>query len=87
MTGTLIGVGLIVALLAWFLGFGNHERVVHPEDDVETPIELSELEQAEAELRADPSARAIGEALGPDGEEDDWGPGTPGSGGALPGIL
>jgi hypothetical protein len=87
MSGTLIGIGALVALLAWFLGFGNHKPIVHPEDDIDSPIEMDELEIAEAELRADPTARSIGEALGPDGEDDDWGPGAPGSGSALPGIL
>ena len=61
-----------------------------PEDDVETPVDIDELEQAELEMRDDRSARAIGDALAgevtEDGEEEeDWGPGSPGHGG-LPGI-
>lgn len=88
--GAMIGLAALAALFAWLMGFGSHRPTAAPEDDVETPIDVDELEQAELEMRDDRSARAIGEALAgevtEDGEEEeDWGPGSPGHGG-LPGI-
>ncbi len=71
--GTLIAVGLIVALLLWLMGAGRHDRPFAPEDDLETPIDRDELAEAEAELAEDSEAHEIDEALG---DDDDWGPGT-----------
>ncbi len=81
MTGTLIGLAALVAVLLWFVGAGKREGIPAPEDDVDTPLDRDELAEAEADLAADPDARPIHEEL----EDDDWGPGT--GGGALPGIL
>jgi predicted small lipoprotein YifL len=83
--GALIGLLALAALFAWLMGFGSRRPAPLPEDDVETPADLDELAQAEAELRRDPQARSIGEALEGEGDDDDWGPGSPGRGG-LPGI-
>jgi hypothetical protein len=81
--GTVIAVGLILALLLWLTGAGRHDRAVPPEDDTTSPLEADELAEAEADLQADPEARSIDDALE---DDDDWGPGTGGRG-VLPGIT
>lgn len=83
--GALIGLIVLAALFAWLMGFGSRRPAPAPEDDVHSPPDHDELEAAEAELRRDPSARSIGEALEGEDDDDDWGPGSPGRGG-LPGI-
>lgn len=81
-----IGLAALAALLVWLLGFGQRPRDIPPEDDVVTPIDTDELAAAERELRDDPSARPIHDAIESDpNDPDDWGPGSPGRGG-LPGI-
>jgi predicted small lipoprotein YifL len=81
VTGSLLGVVALIAILLWFVGAGKRGPVPAPEDDIDTPLDRDELAEAEAELAEDPGARSIDEAL----EDDDWGPGT--GGGALPGIM
>lgn len=85
MAGSILGIAVLVAVLMWFLGFGRRPPVPAPEDDIATPLDRDELAEAEAELAEDPAARPIHEALGEDGQDDDWGPGSSRSG--LPGIL
>ena len=86
-----IGVVALIALFAWLVGFGRPRPApAPPEDDVTTPIDESELEAAERDVREDPSARPIQDAVesDPDAPDADWGPGTPGSNrGPLPGIM
>ena len=83
----LVAVALIAAFLAWLLGAGKRKPMPAPEDDVETPIDETELEAAEREMRSDASARPINEAMKDEegGDDDDWGPGTSRSN--LPGIV
>lgn len=83
--GALIGLIALAALFAWLMGFGSRRPAPAPEDDIDSAPDHDELAAAEAELRQDPSARSIGEALEGEGDDDDWGPGSPGRGG-LPGI-
>lgn len=61
-------------LLAWLLGGGRGPSQVAPEDDIDTPVDIGELEAAELEMRDDPSPRPIQDAFADD--DDDWGPGT-----------
>lgn len=84
--GALIGLLALAALFAWLMGFGSRRAAPAPEDDIDSAPDHDELAAAEAELRQDRSARAIGEALEGEGDDDDWGPGSPGRGG-LPGIT
>ena len=79
----LIGVAAAVAFLCWLVGFGRREPVVAPEDDIDTPTDLDELELAERELAADPEARPIHDAF--ENDDDDGGPGAGQC--ALRGIL
>ncbi len=76
------GAVVVLALLAWVMGFGSPRPAPAPEDDVTTPIDREALAEAERELHEDGGARPIGDAI----EEDDWGPGTGGKGG-LPGFF
>ena len=85
MAGSLIGAAVLIAALRWLMGFGRGRPAPAPEDDVSTPMDKDELAIAEAELAEDSAARPINEALGEEGDDDDWGPGTSRSG--LPGIL
>jgi hypothetical protein len=80
---SIIGLAALGALLVWFLGIGRRPPIVAPEDDLETPIELDELEEAEREIRDDPDAQAAADAMVDD--DDDWGPGSGSS--MLPGIT
>jgi hypothetical protein len=80
--GQVIGAVALAAVLAWLLGFGKRERMVAPEDDVETPTDVDELTEAEAEVMGE-GARPITDAFDDDDDED-WGPGTSRSN--LPGI-
>lgn len=66
--GTWIGLALIGALLLWLLGVGK-KRPPAPEDDVTTPIDREELDEAEREVRN-------AEGSGDPEAGDDWGPGT-----------
>lgn len=69
--GSLLVVGLVVAVLVWLVRGGPTRRAVPaPEDDITTPIDRDELEAAERELADDAEARDV------DADDDDWGPGT-----------
>ncbi len=81
MTGSLVGLVALIAILLWLVGAGKRGPLPAPEDDIDTPLDRDELAEAEAELAEDAGARPIDEAL----DEDDWGPGA--GGGALPGIM
>ena len=85
--GSLVFIALIAAFSAWMFGVGKKRAAPAPEDDIHTPVDEDELEAAERELRADGSARPIGEAMaGEEGnDDDDWGPGSGRS--SLPGII
>lgn len=83
MTGSLIGLAALLGLLAWFL-VPRNKPAAAPEDDITTPLDHDELAEAEAEVMSE-DARPINEALGEDGDDDDWGPGASRSN--LPGIL
>lgn len=90
--GGLIAAALVAAFLAWMFGFGRDRHQPAPEDDVTTPIDLDELEEAEREVRDDRSIRSISDAMRDSAgavdqaaEDDDWGPGTGRSN--LPGII
>jgi len=83
MSGSLIGLAALLGLLAWFL-MPRNKPVAAPEDDITTPLDHDELAEAEAEVMSE-DARPINEALGEDGDDDDWGPGASRS--TLPGIL
>lgn len=70
--GLWIGVALLV-VGAWWLFRPRRRAAPAPEDDVTTPIDHAELEQAEQELRQDPGARSLGDEVD---EGEDWGPGA-----------
>ncbi len=80
--GTWIGVAALGALLLWLLGAGRRGNPVAPEDDMQTPTDVDELEEAEREVRDDPDARPAADAV--DDDEDDWGPGSGHS--PMPGV-
>jgi len=65
----LLPVAIAVALLVFFWPKPRRATPA-PEDDVTTPIDREELEQAERELR-ESRGRSLDEA-----EDDDWGPGA-----------
>ena len=71
--GVWIGLALLAAALGWLL-FPRRRATQAPEDDVTTPIDRAELEQAEQELKQEPGARSLDEGI--DDDADDWGPGT-----------
>lgn len=71
---SLIGLVALVAVLVWLLGPARRRRTPAPEDDVASPVDQAELEEAEAGLRDDPRARPVEDGF--DDDEDDWGPGT-----------
>lgn len=79
----MIGLAAVIGLFLWLIGFGRRKRFVAPEDDIDTPLEIDELELAERELAEDEGARPIHEAF--EDDDDDWGPGSGGS--VLPGII
>ena len=85
MLTTWIGIGVMALLLVWLLGVGKRQdaRKPAPEDDVNTPIDHSELDAAEREIRDDPDAKAAADAV--DTDDDDWGPGSGHS--PMPGVL
>jgi hypothetical protein len=83
MIGTWVAIAFIAAFLAWLLGAGRHSRPAAPEDDLETPIDQAELDEAERAVRNDPDAKAAADAV--DSDDDDWGPGSGHS--PLPGVL
>jgi hypothetical protein len=66
----LLPVAIAVALLVFFWPKPRRATPA-PEDDVTTPIDQEELEQAERELRESRGGRSLDEA-----EEDDWGSGA-----------
>jgi hypothetical protein len=72
--GTWIGVAALVAVLWWLFVPRRQRAAPAPEDDVTTPIDREELEEAERELEQDPRPRSLEQGL--DDDEDDWGPGT-----------
>jgi hypothetical protein len=83
MTGTWVAIALIAAFLAWLLGVGKRKRPTAPEDDLSTPIDEAELDEAERAVRNDPDAKPAADAV--DSDDDDWGPGSGHS--PLPGVL
>jgi len=72
--GTWIGVAALLAVLWWLFAPRRRRATPAPEDDVTTPIDREELEEAERELRQDPRPRGLDQGF--DDDEDDWGPGT-----------
>jgi predicted small lipoprotein YifL len=80
----LIGAAALVGLFLWLVGAGRRTPLVAPEDDVDTPVDVDALAEAERELAEDPKARPIHDAFDDD-NDDDWGPGAGRS--SLPGIL
>lgn len=83
MTGTWVAIAFIAAFLAWLLGIGKRARPAAPEDDLATPIDHTELDEAERAVRNDPDATPAADAV--DSDDDDWGPGSGHS--PLPGVL
>ena len=79
---TWIGVIALGALLVWLLGAGRGRVPPAPEDDINTPADLDELDEAEREIKDDPDARPAADAV--DDDEDDWGPGSGHS--PMPGV-
>ena len=73
--GTWIGVAALAAILWWLFAPRRQRATPAPEDDVTTPIDREELEEAERELRQDPRPRSLDQGIDDD-DEDDWGPGT-----------
>jgi hypothetical protein len=71
--GLWIGVAVLGALLVW-LFLPRRRSMPAPEDDVKTPIDQAELEEAERELGDDPGARPLDRGV--DDDQDDWGPGA-----------
>jgi hypothetical protein len=71
--GLWIGVAVLGALLVW-LFIPRRRGMPAPEDDVRTPIDQEELDEAERELRGDPGARPLDRGM--DDDQDDWGPGA-----------
>ena len=71
--GTFVTIVAPIGLLVWFIGGKRTRRTPAPEDDVETPVDRAELEEAERELGEDESARPLRDGV--DDDEDDWGPG------------
>ena len=71
--GTLSAVGLIAALLLWFIRPGRRNEIPPEEDDGEPAIDRAELEAAEREVRDLDATQRPEDGFG----GDDWGPGTP----------
>ena len=69
---SVIGFVALIAILVWFLAPARRKPQPAPEDDIATPIDRAELEDAERELAEDPGPRQFGEPE----EDDDWGPGA-----------
>ena len=69
--GYIIPIALLALLLLFFFRPFRRRAVPEPEDDVTTPIDRAELEQAEREVKDARGAKSIDEA-----EQDDWGPGA-----------
>ncbi|HEX3926775.1 MAG TPA: hypothetical protein VHW65_02165 [Gemmatimonadales bacterium] len=80
---TWIGLIALGALLIWLLGVGKRRDVPASEDDVDTPVDLDELEAAERAVKDDPDAKAAADAV--DDDDEDWGPGSGHS--PIPGVL
>jgi len=72
---SLLAAVALVALLIWLLRGKRPRAAPEPEDDVETPVDRSELAEAESELAEDEGARPLHDGI--DDEDDDWGPGRP----------
>jgi len=70
----LIGAVVLIMVAVWLLAGRQRPREVAPEDDVTTPIDLEELEEAERELEDDLEAGELED--GWDDDADDWGPGA-----------
>lgn len=83
MTGTWVAIALVAAFLAWLLGVGRRERPAAPEDDLRTPIDAAELDEAERAVRDDPDAKPAADVV--EDDDDDWGPGSGHS--PMPGVL
>ncbi len=62
---------VIAALLLWFFWPKPRRATPEPEDDVTTPIDYEELEEAERDVKDARGAQSIDEE-----DRDDWGPGT-----------
>ena len=69
--GYIIPIAILALLLLFFFRPLRRRAVPEPEDDVTTPIDREELEQAEREVKDARGAKSIDEA-----EQDDWGPGA-----------
>lgn len=70
----LLGVVAIVAVVVWLVG-ARRRPVPAPEDDVTTPQDQSELEEAERDLEQDSQARPLQDGFESE-DADDWGPGA-----------
>ena len=71
--GLWIGMAVLAVLVGWLFRPRRRRVMAAPEDDVTTPIDHAELEEAERELKQDPRARSLDEGVN---DEDDWGPGA-----------
>ena len=65
-------VAAFLVFVVWLLFPKRRRALPEPEDDVTTPIDHAELEEAERELKQDKKARSVDEA----DEEEYWGPGA-----------
>ena len=72
--GLWIAMALLAVLVGWLFRPRPRRVTAAPEDDVSTPIDHAELEEAERELKHDPRARSLEEGVADD--EEDWGPGV-----------
>lgn len=76
MTGELVGLALLAAVLGWFLR-GRKSRPAPQRDS--SHLNYEEMEAAKELREAEEEVRERGSGAQPDEEEagDDWGPGTP----------
>ncbi len=70
----LIGIVAVVGVVVWLFGRRRPPARSAPEDDLTTPVDRDELEDAERELADDPDPRSLHDGWADD--EDDWGPGA-----------
>jgi hypothetical protein len=70
----LLGVVAIVAVVVWLVGARRRPGPA-PEDDVTTPVDQRELEEAERDLEEDSKARPLHDGFEAE-DADDWGPGA-----------
>ena len=69
----LIAIVAVAGALIWLFGRRRRPVLPAPEDDVATPIDRHELDQAEHELAEDENPRSLHDGWD---DEDDWGPGA-----------